>query len=158
MTTAVAGRAGAYHAEHALLRADLAGALAGRAGFERGVAFRAGALARLARLRARDDDLALVAAESLFERDLDIVAKIGAAGWAVARAATTAATRKHFFEAAAEDFVEEVREIRSARAVEAAGARAAALEGGFAIAIIRGALFRIGEHGLGFAELFELFF
>src|SRR5690606_17967993 len=71
LTAAMAGRAGAHHAEHALLRADLAGALAGGAGFQRRVAFGARALARLARLRARHDDLALIAAESLFERDLD---------------------------------------------------------------------------------------
>src|SRR5690606_13245337 len=149
LTAAMAGRAGAHHAEHALLRADLAGALAGGAGFQRRVAFGARALARLARLRARHDDLALIAAESLFERDLDIVAKIGAATGAVARSACAA--RKHFFEAAAEDLVEEVGKIRRA-AMEAAAAGAAALERGLAEAIASRALSRTGNHRIGFAQ------
>src|SRR5262245_26256404 len=130
------GRAGAHHAEHALLGAHLSGALAGRARLERRLALRAGAAAGIARLRARHHDLPVRSAERLLQRDLDVVTQVAAARGAVARAG--AAAREHVLEAAAEDFVEQVGEVVEARGAwaERASARAAILERSLAVAVV----------------------
>ena len=53
--------------------------MTGAALFERRIAFRTGAAAGLAGLRAGHDDFAVITFEGLFERNLDVVAEIAAA-------------------------------------------------------------------------------
>ena len=76
---AAARRAGARDGQEALLEAQLARAVALRADFRRAAGRRAGAAAGLAGLLARNLDRRLGAGERFLERDLEVVAQIGAA-------------------------------------------------------------------------------
>src|SRR5438105_1146270 len=142
---AVAARAGLGNGERALRDAHLAGAAAGGAGRRVRARPRAGSLAALAGRRAGNADLRVEAVRGLLERDLQVVAQIGAAKHR--RAAATPG---------AEDLTEDVAED-----VAEAGARSAAdvlLDAGVAELVVRRALVRIGEHFVGLLRLLEVLF
>src|SRR5690606_7281920 len=79
LTLALALRAGALDSEETLLGAYLADAATGRAGDRLRAAFGAAAMANFAGDRSRHPDVDLAAVKGVFEADLEVVAKIGAA-------------------------------------------------------------------------------
>ena len=148
------GMAGPLDGEEALLRAQPAAAMAGRALLRLGAGLRARAVAGLARHRARHAHRGFGAGIGLIERDLEVEAQVLPAH--VGTSAGPAA-------GAAEHLVEDVAEHRTeieALAVEAARAigAGAALEGGCSVAIVGGALLRILQDVVGVIEFLELLF
>ena len=115
LAAALTGRAGALQREEALRVTDAAGAVAMRAGLRLGAGLGAGAGAGFAGHRRRQAHLRGLAVERLLERDLHVVAQIGAALAAVAAAARAA----H-----AEDALEDVGEGRAEIGAEAVAAAA----------------------------------
>ena len=112
---AAAGRAGALDQEEALLRADLAGALAGRAGVGRPrLVLRSGAAARVAHHARRHAQVRLGAGERLGQLDLDRLADVVAG--ARPAGSTTAAPAHEI----AEHLVEDVAQPAAGREVEPA--------------------------------------
>jgi hypothetical protein len=79
LARAAALGAGARDGEEALLISQLAAAVAGRAGARPRALGRPRSAAGVARLRAGDLDRGLGALRALLERDLEVVAKVGAA-------------------------------------------------------------------------------
>src|SRR5690606_30286475 len=112
---ALTGRAGALDREEALLRTHAAVAAAGGADHGGGTALGAAAVAAVAAHRRRNPDRRLLAGERLLERDLHVVAEVGAPRPAAAR---PAAPSHHV----AEHLVEDVGEAGAEVEVEAAGA------------------------------------
>jgi hypothetical protein len=96
--------------------------------------------------------LRVLAGESLFQRQVEIVAKVGAALLGIAALAATAAAAGH---EVAENVVEDLRHRGGEIASEAVRA-AAMLEGRVAEAVIGGALLRVLEALIGLADLLEL--
>ena len=96
-------------------------------------------------LRDLDLDLGVLAVKSLFQRDLHVVAQIGAA----ARPALGAAA-----EGLAEDGLEDIADI--AEALLASTAAHALLEGFHAVAVVGRALLRVLEAIVGDADRLEL--
>src|SRR6185312_12662281 len=150
----VAGRAGALDGEEALLGADAAAAVAGRALVRLGTGFGARAVAGLARDRARHAHRGLGAAVGLLQRDLEIEAQVLAAHVGASAGPRPAA-------AAIEHLLEDVAEHRAE--VEALGIEAArpagavaALEGGGAVAVVGRALVGILQDVVGVIEFLEL--
>src|SRR5512139_3076621 len=109
LTRAVAARAGLRHRERPLRHAHLARAAAGGAGLRVRAGLGAGAVAGVALGERRDADLGLEAVRHLLERDLHVVAQVGAAEHVRAAAARTA-------EDLAEDVAEDVAEAGRALA------------------------------------------
>src|SRR5690606_37299651 len=110
LATALAGGAGALDGEEALAGAHLADAAGGGAGAHAGARLGAGAGAGLAGDAGGHADLGGLALERLLQRDLHIVAQVGAAVARVARApASAAAAPAH---EVAEQIVEDVRHGR----------------------------------------------
>src|SRR6185312_14752138 len=145
----VAGGTGALDGEEALLGAHLSLAAAGRTGDRLRAGCGAAALAFLTALRGCDLDLGIVAGEGLLERDLEIVAKIGAAALA------GAAPLSHEI---AEHLVEDVGEAGAEIELEAAGpsaATAAAFEGGMAEPVVGRALLVVAQHVVSFVDCLE---
>ena len=154
LAAALAGGTGAFDREEALRRADPADAAAGRAGLRAGARLCAAARAFVALDRGGNADLRRLAGEGLLQRDLHVVAKIGAtlAAGAAGLAAPGASTH-HL----AEDVVEDVGHRRGEVAAESARSRpAAVLEGRMAEPVVGGPLLRVLQHFVGFAELLEL--
>ena len=145
----MAARAGLLDREEALLHAHLAVTGAGLAGGGRGAGFGAGAAAGLALFHDRNADLFLRAARGFFQRDLHVVAQVGAAMRLAAPAASTA-----------EDVAEDVAEIETLRAActeRIAAAHAARFEGGVAVLVVSRALLPVGQGLVGFLRFLELF-
>ncbi len=137
LAAATTVRATALDDEKALLRADFAHPSASRAGTRTIVGLGAAAACALLAARERfDGDALFRTGECLFQRQLEIVAQIGAAGGVLARAA-----RVHEF---AENGRENVGETGEAGLAERI-AVAAILERGFAEAVVRGPLLRVLE-------------
>src|SRR5690606_19936827 len=146
---AAAGRAAALDGEEALLGADLAMALAGRAGDRLRAGLGAGAVAGLAGNRRGHADLGRLALEAVFQRDLEIVAQVGTAIGARAPAAG----------AAAHELAEQVGEdVGTRREVEAGTGTAApsALERGMAVLVVGRALLVVLEDVVGLVDFLEL--
>jgi hypothetical protein len=108
---AVAGGAGAFDGEEALLRPHLAHAVAGRAGDRFGPAFRARAVAGVAGDRGRHRDRLLAAGIGLFQRDPQVIAQVRPALGARTATATATAPAHEI----AEQVFEHVREGRRNR-------------------------------------------
>lgn len=89
-----------------------------------------------------------------FELQCQIFPQIGAALHAIATASST--TAKHV--AKAEEFAENVAEVLKDSGIKASALRRRTAETGVSVAIVDRALFRIGEHGIRFADFFELLF
>ena len=91
-----------------------------------------------------------LALEGLFERDLEVVAKVGAA---LAPAAAAASAPARLAEEVLEDVRHEVGEVGP----EAGAAAAHALrEGGMAETVVGGPLLPVRQHLIGFVELLEV--
>src|SRR3954453_20147358 len=148
LAAALTGHAGALECEEALLVPHLSGAAAGRTGLGLGAGLRAGAGAHLTGDGRRNAHLRGLAAVSLLERDLHVVAQVGATLAATAIAAPAAHPEQVF-----EDIREGGAEIGAeARALSAP----ALLEGRMAEAVIRRAFLLILEDVVGLVDLLEL--
>src|SRR5690606_31181466 len=104
-------------------------------------------------LDGRDADRLLGAARGFFQRDLEVVAQVGAAIDVRAPAATAAGAAKQV----AEDVAEGIGEA----ALEALRAGACAhrrVDAGVAVAVVGGFLLRVGEHLVGLLGLLEFLF
>src|SRR6185503_19763493 len=141
---AVAARAGLRDRERALRHAHLAGAAAGGAGGRLGAGLGAAALAGFARGERGDADLGLEAVRRLLERELQVVAQVGAAEHGAAAAAIAA-------EDVAEDVAEDIAEARAAR--PGAGLR---IHPGVAELVVGRALLRLAQNFVGFLRLLEV--
>ena len=140
-------RTGAFDGEEALLRAHLARALTGRALLGLGARFRARAAAAFAGDRRIDAQLRVLAVEGFFQRDLEIVAQVGAA------VLTARLASAHEL---AEEIVEHVGERRGEIETEAVGAGASALlEGCMAEAVIGRALVAVLQDLVGLGHFLE---
>src|SRR5450830_1781572 len=130
LAAAMAFRAGLLDAEETLLHAHLAVATAGTAGGWRGARLGAAAVARVALVPARHADGRVEAVRSLLQCNFQVVAQVGATVhlWTGIAAASTS-TANH---------------VRVHASVT--------------IAVIRIALFRIGQHLVGFFDFLKLFF
>src|ERR1700730_7052356 len=138
--------------KEALLRSDLAGAAAVRAGsrsFDAATGPRT--LARFASSQALELDDLIGAVRGLFEFDFQIVTQIVAAS--AARARTTTAGSEEITENVGEDFFEALGKIKSAETARAL----LPLKGGMPEAIVLGASLRVGENLIGLVEFLELF-
>ena len=122
----------------------MAGALT--AGADAGARSRAVAMAGGAGGGHVDRDLAREAVKRLIERDLEIVAQVGAAP---GRLALAAAAAHELAKNALEDIGKPLKAL-------AAAAPAAVLEGGMAIAVVRGALLGVLKDVVGFGDRLEL--
>src|SRR5262249_52250245 len=126
-----------------------------RAGRRRRSGRRPGAVAGFAVLLARNLDRGLGTARRFLERDLEVVAQVGAA----LRSAAPAPTAEQIAEAqhVAED-VGEVAELLEHRRVEARAGAGRRLHAGVSEAIVEAALLGIGEDRVGFRGLLEFLF
>src|SRR6185437_14278823 len=156
LSGAVAGRAGALDGEEALLGADAAAAVAGRALVRFGAGLGARAVAGLAGDRARDAHRGLGAAIGLLQRDLEIEAQVLAAHVGASTGTLPApAAVEHLLEDVAEHRAEvEALRIEAARPAGAV----ATLEGGGAVAVVGRALVGILQDVVGVVDLLELLF
>ena len=128
------------------LRPHPPGAVAAGAGGGLGARRAAGARAVLAGERNRDLHRDLGARVGLFERDLQVVAQVAAAG-GTGRAALAAS--EHLAENVAEHLVEDVVHVGKA------GAAVHAVDAGVTEAIVGGALLLVGEDLEGLVDLLE---
>jgi hypothetical protein len=139
--------------EETLLVPDLAGAAAGGADDRLAPRRRTHALACFAGLAARNLNRRLGAARRLLERDLEVVAQVGAAAAATAPAASTEdVAESEDVAQAAEDVLEAGEDGR----VEA-GRRGAA-KPGVPEAIVHVPLVAVGEHGIRLGRFLEALF
>jgi hypothetical protein len=95
----------------------------------------------------------LFAEESFFEFQRQVFAKICAALHA---AATSSASSEHVAEA--EELAEDVAEVLEDTGIETTTLSGPPAQSRVAVAIVGGALFRVGEHSVSFAYFFEFFF
>ncbi len=145
---AVAARAGLGDRERALGHAHLAGAAAGRAGGGLGAGPGAAPFADLAYGHRRNADLGLEAVRRLLQRDLEVVAQIGAAEHCRAAAA-----------AAAENLAEDVAEnVAEAAHAAGRGAGAVRIDAGVAELVVSRALGRVGQDLVGLLRFLEALF
>ena len=156
LARAVAGMAGALDGEEALLGAQPAAAMAGRALLRLGAGLGAAAVADLAGDRARHAHRGFGAAIGLFQGDLEIEAQILAAHVGASAAAARAAGAEHLLEDVAEHRAE-IEALALERAARSAGPRGA-LEGGRSVAVVGRALLRILQDVVGVIDALELLF
>jgi hypothetical protein len=128
-------------------RGHLSRAAARRAGLRLAPGARAAALAGLACRHPRNADLGLEAVRRLLERDLQVVAQVGAAEHRRAAAAPACA--------AAEDLAEDVAED-VAEAAHAGARRGLRIDPRMAELIVGGALAGVGQDLVGFLRLLEV--
>ncbi len=143
-------------AEKSLLVANLSPTRAGaasRGAFSRS---RARPVAILAGLVTTHRNPSLLAKERLFELERQVLAQIGAALNPAATASASPTTAKHIAEA--EELSEDVAEILEDRRIETCTLPRSATQPSMPVAVIRGALVLISEHGIGFAHFLKLFF
>src|SRR5262249_57466828 len=140
----VPGGGGGLQGKEARRMPDAACAAAMRTGLRLGAGLGAGAGASLARHRGRDAHLRGLAGERLLERDLHVVAQIGAALGAIAAPTPAGHT---------EDAFEDVREGRAEAWAEVVRAAThALLEGSVAKTIIGRTLVGVFQNFVGLAD------
>ena len=149
LAAALADRAGAFEREEALGVTDAAVAVAVRAGLRLGAGLGAGAGAGFAGDRGRDPHLRGLAVKGVLERDLHVVAQIGAALAAAGCAARAPPMPKM------PSKISEKAEPKSAPK-PCAPPRHALLERGMAEAVIGGALVAVLEDVIGLVDFLEL--
>jgi len=142
----VALGAGLLDGEKSLLHAHLALAVAGGAGLGLGAGLRPRAVAGRACIHGGNADLGLGAVRRRLQRDLEVVAQIGAAVDVRAAAARLA-------EDVAEDVAEGIGKVREPGAVGAGCRRR--IDARMAVTVVGGALVGIGEHLVGFLRFLE---
>jgi hypothetical protein len=150
----VAGVAGALDGEEALLGAQAAAAMAGRALLRLGAGLGAAALAGLTGDRGRHAHRGLGAAVGLLQRDLEIEAQVLAAHVGAPTAAALAGA-EHVLEDVAEHRAEIEALGAAERPARPAGSHAA-LEGGRSVAVIGRALVGILQDVVGVIDVLEL--
>src|SRR6185503_8278918 len=138
-----AAAAGAGHAEEALLEGHLARAAAGRARGGAGAGGRAVARAGGAGLRARDLDVRLRPEGRLFERQVQVVAQVGAAPGPAPPPPEQVAE--------AEEVAQDVAEVREDRGIEPARARHARVP----VDVVTAALLGVAQDAVGLGRLLE---
>jgi hypothetical protein len=146
--------AGAGDAKKSLLIADLASTAAGPA---RGWSFPrccAGALAGFTSFVATNRHLSLSTEECLFELDRQVFAQIGAALHTAATPSSGPAEQI----AEAKQIPKNIAEILEYGRVDSHTRTSSSAESRVAVAIVNGALFRVGQHRIGLADFLELFF
>ena len=149
---AAALAAGARDGEEALLVSQLPGAAALRARRRRGAGCGARAAAGLTGLLTRDLDGRFGALRGLLERNLHVVAQVGAA----LRPAAPAAAAEHVAEAEdVAEAAEDVLEVREDGRVDAAAPAGRAGHAGMAEAVVARALVGVGQHRVGFGRFLE---
>ena len=155
LARAAAVRAGPRDGEESLLVAQLAGALALRAGLGVRAGRGAGALAGLAGLLARDLDRGLGAGGGLLEGDLEVVAQVGAA---LRPAAPPPAAE----DVAEPEDVAEARRRCRAKSAKMVGSKPAPAAGAahalVAEPVVERALLLVGEHRVGLGRFLEALF
>src|SRR5690606_4953404 len=140
---AATGRTGLLHGEEALLHPYLAHALTGATGFRARAFFSATAVTGFTFFMARDVDLDGFAFNSLFQIQLQGVAKICTAGGS----ATTTTT---------EDVTEHItKDVGEAGATATKAAASLTVYAGMAELVVGGALTGVRQDFVGFAGLFE---
>src|SRR5215471_9112911 len=150
LARAAARRTGTRDGEEPLLKTKLAGSSTMAAGFRAAARRCARSLARLARFLARDLNRGFGAGVGLFERDLEVVAKVGAA----LRTAAPPASAEHIAEAEQiSEAAEDVFEAGERAGIESA--RPDAADPGVAVAIVGGTLVRVAQHRVRFGRLLE---
>ncbi len=149
-TAPLAVRTGLLYRKEALAHLHLAGAMTGRTGLRLGTRFRAAAVADVALFQRRDTDLFGDAANSLFQRQLHVVAQVSAARCALA----TATTAKDIAEHVAKD----IAKVSAAAAKTAAAAHAALLKRRVTVLIVGRTFLRIGQDFIRFFNLFKFGF
>jgi hypothetical protein len=149
---ALTGRAGAFDREKSLLRAHAALAFAHRAICGIGTGRSAGAFAVVASDGIGNRDLLVDAGEGFLERDVEIVAQIGAAHGALLLL-RTAPTAQNL----AEHFVENIGKARAEfeAAETGAGAHAALLERRMAETVVSRAALIVAQHVIGLVDFLE---
>jgi hypothetical protein len=147
-------RAGLLDREEALLQTNLTGAAAGRTGLRLRARLCPGAMTRFADFHGWNADLRFRAVGSLFQRDFQVVAKIGTTVDVGATATATATTP-------AENFVKDTAEgVGKTRSATEAGATHAGLliDTGMTILVVGGAFLTVRQDLVSFLDFLELFF
>src|SRR5690242_7373969 len=141
-------RAGAFDGEETLAGTNAPAAPAGTAGARAGAFRRAGASALPAGCKRGNADLRLLAGIGLLERNLEVVAQVGAAS-RLSRAAASAAHEL------SEHLVKDIGEAAAKTEFEAVRTSTAILEGGMAEAVVSRPLLLVLQDVIGFVDLFE---
>src|SRR5713226_9031716 len=110
----------------------------------------------LASLVAANRDARLRAEERFLKLQRQVFPKIGAALHPAATASSAATTAEDVAEA--EQLSEDIAEVLKHRGIKARALPRTAAKSGMAIAVIDGALVRVGQHGIGFADFLEFIF
>src|SRR5262249_53631981 len=152
LAAAVARRARARDGEKPLLEAQLARAAALAAHFRSAARRRPRSPARLAGFFARDLDRRFRACVRLFKRDIEVEAQIGAALRAAAAAAAEHVPEPEEIAEAAEDVLE------AGECVWIEAPRAHPADAGVTVPVVRRALLRIAQHGVGLGRFLEPLF
>jgi hypothetical protein len=143
-------------AEYAARADDLPAPATGRTGLRGRARFGAGTAARLARLQFRNRNLLFGAQHGLLEGNLHVVTKVGAA---LRPGGITPLAAEQLVEdaarAAAKDFAENFKRVVESAAAKTTRARAR-VKGGVAVLVVSGALLRVAQRFIGFAQFFEL--
>src|SRR6266567_1499691 len=152
---ALAGRTGTSNAEKSLLITNLTAPAARTASGWPLARRRTGTVALLASLVAAHRNPRLRAEERFLKLQRQVFPEISAALHPAA-SASSAATTEHVAEA--EKFSEDIAEVLKHRGIKARALPRTAAQSCVAIAVINGALVRVGEHGVGFADFLEFVF
>ena len=152
---ALACRTGARNAEESLLVSHLPATIARPAGGRAFAGSGSGSAAFLTSLVTANGDARLGAEECFLELERQIFAKIRAALHAAATPATTA-TPEHVAET--KELSEDIAEILEYCGIEAGARTRTAAQSSMSVAIVGGALVRVGEHGISLADFLEFFF
>src|SRR5712691_7011056 len=145
---AVAGRAGALDREKPLLRPHPAMPLAGAAGGRARARLGAIALAGVAMDKGGDANRRLLAAKSVLQRNLEVVAQVAAAAWSTLGPAAGAHRAEHLFE--------DIGKAAGEPAGEITRAATAIFERGVAEPVVGGPLLVVLQDIVGFADVLEL--
>jgi hypothetical protein len=143
-------RAGASDREEPLLVAQLAAPPAGGATDGPASLLGAASLTARARLPAWNLDLGLHARCGLFQADGQVVAQVNPPGGAPARAARAAEDV-----AESEQVTEDILEVREDGGGEIWRPARGAADGRVAVAVVHGALLRVGQHAVGLGDFLE---
>ncbi len=147
-------RTGLLYGEEALTHLYLAGTVTGWTGLRLGARFRAAAVANITLFQRRNADLFGDAANRLFQRQIHVVAQVGAAGCAL----TTATTAEDIAEHIAKDIAEVSTAATKRRPPNPPPTHAALFKGCVAVLVVGRTFLCIGQDFVGFFDLFKFGF
>src|ERR1700730_3018937 len=143
----------------ALRNAHLTLAVARRAGLGLRSRFGAAAMTSLALLHRRNADLGFGAARCFFERQFEVVAKVGASKDSAAATASAALATKNFAEDVPEGIGETAESLRAAESARTRGAETGRrIDTGVSELIVSLPLASVGQHLVRFLRLLEFLF